>query len=354
VFGLFSRKGPFRATIASCGQSVEVQAGENLLKAALGAGLAWPYDCRVGSCGTCRCRLVEGKIKALNDFSYVLDDEELDRGMILACQTSLRSDVVVEVQLDAVLARTAPAKAVGGAIASAQPLTHDIMEIRVRLDEPLPAYAAGQYAEILVSGIDKPRAYSFARAPDLEEADHATFHVRHVPGGAMSGWLHTRDRTGERVTLAGPYGSFCLRNQAGPMLCIAGGSGMAPIKALLEQLAGSGFGRQVTYLYGARARRDLYCLDEMNRIKARCNGHFRFIPVLSNEPQDTEWTGARGMVTEHIGRLGLDLAACQAYLCGPPPMIDAAVEVLTSSGVRDGNIHFDKFLDASTLPGGRR
>lgn len=352
MLGFFGSKGPFKAQILPSGHTIEVAPRANLLKAALGAGLAWPHNCRVGSCGTCRCRLVSGKIKPLNDFSYVLTAEELERGVILACQTELRSDVTVEVGLCGPEAATF-AKTVAGSIASSAPLTHDILEIRVRLDEPLPHYLAGQYAEISISGIARPRSYSFARAPETEEKGYVSFFVRHVPGGEMTGWLHARDRTGERVTVSGPFGSFYLRESACPMLCIAGGSGMAPVKALLEHLSNRGFNRQVIYLFGARTQRDLFCLEDMQRIKAIANGKFRFIPVLSQEPEVSGWQGARGMVTEHIVRQNVDLASCQAYLCGPPPMIDAAIDMLTRSGVAQSNIFFDKFLDASHT-GGRR
>lgn len=352
MFGLFGRKGPCKAQVMPSGRAVEVKPGANLLKAALEAGLAWPNSCKVGSCGTCRARLISGKIKPLNDFSYVLTGEELDRGMILACQTGLRSDIVVEVNLDEVA--SVAAKSVTGTIRRATPLTHDILEIRIVLDEALPSYAAGQYAELSIPGIDKPRSYSFARAPENEDEKHITFFVRHVPGGKMTGWLHAADRTGAKVTVTGPHGSFRLREARNLMLCIAGGSGLAPIKAMLEQEARGGFDRKVVFLFGARTQRDLYCLEEMGRFKCAGNGHFQYTPVLSHEPENSDWQGLRGLVTDYIPQQDLDLGSCHAYLCGPPPMIDAAIEALGRSGVPSEQIFFDKFLDASHFPGGRR
>lgn len=355
MFGLFARKGPFTALVAPDGRQLQVKAGDNLLKAALEAGLPWPHNCRVGSCGQCRARLVSGKIKPLNDFSYVLDETELDAGMILACQTCLRSDVEVEVAMDQPPAPLSVARTVAGRIASARPLTHDILDVRIRLDEPLPAYLAGQYAELAVPGvIDRPRAYSFACAPKATAPDEVDFFIRHVPNGEMTGWLHGASRVGEQVTVSGPHGSFWLRESAAPMLCVAGGSGMAPIKALLEQVSGQGFGRKVTYVFGARTREDLYCLDEMQEIKSRGNGHFDFLPVLSQEPEDSGWSGLRGHCTEILADPRFaDLADSHAYLCGPPAMIDSAVKCLTGAGLDARHIYFDKFLDASTMPGGR-
>jgi len=137
------------------------------------------------------------------------------------------------------------------------------------------------------------------------------------------------------------------------MLCIAGGSGMAPIMALLEQISSKGMNRQVTYMYGARTQSDLYCLDEMKQIKDLGNGNFNFIPVLSREPEDSDWDGLRGQCIDVLMPQSIDLQNSHAYLCGPPGMIDGAIEYLTRAGVASENIFYDKFLDASNMKGGR-
>ena len=136
MLGFFStKKKTFTANVNSGASTVTIDGGENLLNAALRAGLAWPHNCKVGSCGTCRCRLVSGKIKPLNDFSYVLDADELDAGTILACQTRARSDLAVEVILDQNAATLAQAQNVGGTIKSSTPLTHDIFELTIELQK---------------------------------------------------------------------------------------------------------------------------------------------------------------------------------------------------------------------------
>lgn len=354
MFSFLSPNKEFRAQINSDATKLTIPAGETLLKAALSAGIAWPNNCRVGSCGTCRCRLLSGKIKPLNDFSYVLDEEEMDRGMILACQTRLRSDVEVEVVLDSSAAELSIAETVQGVVSDSKPLTHDILELRIQLNQELPPYLAGQYAEISVSSIVGARSYSFARAPSLEDPGYASFYVRHVPGGEMTSWLHEGSRVGTEVTVSGPHGSFFLREKSAPILCVAGGSGLAPIKALLEQHERDGFNRPVTFLFGARTQKDLYCLEDMDRISASNENRFRFMPVLSDEPESSDWAGARGLVTHLVTEQGLDLNNCQAYLCGPPPMIDSAISILSAQGLSSDQIFFDKFLDASHLPGGKR
>jgi len=353
MLGLFRPKGPFRAQIKSTGQTFQVPEQDNLLKAALDMGLRWPHNCRVGSCGTCRTRLLEGKIKPLQDFSYVLSEEDLDQGYILACQSRLRSDVVVDINLLVGEVAGAAVKSVAGVIEVCNRLTHDIIEMRIRLDEPLSAYVAGQYAEVLLDGMSA-RSYSFAHAPSEAGPDQATFFVRHVPGGKFTDWLHGADRMGQRVTVSGPYGQFWLRESDRPVLLIAGGSGLAPIRAILKEACKVNCPRKMIFLFGARTQKDLYCIKDIEEIGSQLRRRFRFVPVLSHEEKDSDWLGARGMVTEFIYNQEVDLAACEAYLCGPPPMIDAAISVLKNSGVGDERIFFDKFLDASHMPGGRK
>ncbi|MFK7891175.1 MAG: NADH:ubiquinone reductase (Na(+)-transporting) subunit F [Granulosicoccus sp.] len=353
MFGLFSPKKDHCAQINSSATTLEVAAGDNLLNAALGSGLPWPHNCRVGSCGTCRCKLVEGKIKPLNDFSYVLDEEQLDDGYILACQTQLRSDVTIEIDLSDSDKPAIQAETVEGVINSVTSLTHDIVEIKVSLSQPFPEYVAGQYADLSLDGITDARSYSFAMAPCLEDDNCLSFFVRHVPNGEMSSKLHDGSRLGCRVTVSGPHGTFYLRESNAPAICIAGGSGLAPIKALLQQHALDGFNRQIIFLFGARSQNDLYCLDEIERIAAQ-NKTFSFIPVLSDEDPDSDWSGHRGLVTAFIGDQAIDLEKSEAYLCGPPPMIDSAIEVLEQRGMDKKQIYFDKFLDASHLADGKR
>ncbi|MGI9305315.1 MAG: 2Fe-2S iron-sulfur cluster-binding protein [Gammaproteobacteria bacterium] len=355
---LKSRKQDWSAEILPAGRRVEVRAGDNLLKAALEAGLAWPHDCRVGSCGTCRCTLKEGRIKPLSDFSYVLDGEQLNAGMILACQTSPRSDLVVEVALDAENAVSVTSNP--GVIKAIDRLTHDIVELSVNINGASPPeYIAGQYAELAVQGIEKPRSYSFARAPGDKSGCDLTFFVRRVPGGEFTEWLFGGDRTGTALTISAPYGAFWLRPGKQPIVCVAGGSGLAPIKALLEAAHDAAIQRDVTFLFGARTQKDLYCLDAMETLESAWSGErFEFVPVLSEEPSDSDWGGARGLVTDYLQKHyvdtgAIDMKACQGYLCGPPPMIDAAIAVMNAAGLSDERIFFDKFLDASTMPAGR-
>ncbi len=224
MFGIFGKsKQDHRVKLLPSGIELEVKAGDNLLKACLTAGLGWPHDCRVGSCGTCKCRLVEGKIKELADFAYVLDGDQLNNGMILACQTLLKSDAVVEIELNTSDSQAAAVGNVAGRVTATRMLTHDIVELTVELERPLREdggqYKAGQYADLTFPGIANPRSYSFAAPPENDNERGLLFYIRKVPNGELTTWLFEKDRTGSEVEVSGPYGSFWLREGVGPVVC---------------------------------------------------------------------------------------------------------------------------------------
>ena len=341
MFGLFKSTKPKRVFIEGMDRPIEVGNKETLLNAALRQGVPFPHSCRVGGCATCKCRLTEGKVRELTESAYVLSEQELDQGYILACQSVPKTDIHIAVDhLD---------NTYQGKVMAQQALTHDIMALDIRLQAPMQ-YIAGQYALLSVPGlIDEPRSYSFATPAQTGAAQTLRFFIRQVTGGQMSTWAQGQVVDTE-VQLQGPFGDFYLRpgerNQ--PILCIAGGSGLAPIKALLEAALSAGNTQPVTFLFGARRQQDLYCLDAIEQLQQQWPGEFTFIPVLSEAADDAHWTGARGLVTEHLAQhCSPD---CQAYLCGPPAMLDAAENQLQQLGVSTEHIFSDKFLDKSSQP----
>jgi len=248
-----------------------------------------------------------------------------------------------------------------GSIARVNDLTYDIKELVVKCDGSFNRnMMAGQYAEISVKDISTPRSYSFAKAPKNENEGEFSFYIRKVPGGKFTEWLYAEDRVGTEVNLGAPYGQFYHREASSQMVCMAGGSGMSAIKAILEECVLEQTERNCIYLFGAQAERDLYCQEEMQRIKEQWNKDytFEFVEVLSADTEESSWTGPTGFVTDYFKQTYLDTSAldlkdAQGYLCGPPPMIDAAINLLKSGGIDEESIYYDKFLDASSIPGGR-
>lgn len=344
---LFGKKSPPRNVVVEGREApLVVKPKETILEAALREGLPFPNDCRVGACATCKCRLLEGEVDEKSEKAYVLSSDELKGGYILACQSVPKTDLRIAV--DDLFAREATHRVVKtqGTLVERRALTADTAELVLRVEQPL-VYSAGQYARIRLPSVSsEDRSYSFARAPRTAAGEtELVFFVREVPGGALSPALVRGDVVGQRVEVEGPLGDFGLHPGDAPLLLIAGGSGLAPIRALLEELGKRGDSRPVALLFGARTEQDLYEVAALEDIGRSLVGGFRFVPILSHEPEGSRWNGQRGLVTAaiaaHVHPAG------QAYLCGPPPMIDAAIVELAKNGVSADRVFFDKFTDKS-------
>lgn len=352
MFSLFKRRDVElgRVRIEPFGKEIKVPKEQSILQAALDAGLPFPHSCKVGTCMTCRSRLLSGTVKPIRDFSYVLSGEELQAGYILACQAKVKpgESCVLEIDVEADAPRHRQLT-MATTLIGKKYLAHDIIELRLRASHFLP-YTAGQYAELKAPGFDRGRAYSFASKLGAGGSQELRFFVRKVPGGDFTTWLFETAQVGDSVELNGPLGNFWLRRGISPLVCIAGGSGLAPIISMLQAAVETDVDRDLTLLFGARTQRDLYALDEIKSLADAWRAKFTFIPVLSDEPEGSDWGGPRGLVTQALNPAQIpELGARHAYLCGPPPMIDAAILVLNQAGVHHGRIHYDKFLDASDL-----
>ncbi|WP_193164278.1 2Fe-2S iron-sulfur cluster-binding protein [Microbulbifer hainanensis] len=344
MFSIFRSRHPGTALIN--GEPVLVDPKETLLQAALRQGIDFPHSCRVGGCASCKCKLVSGRVRELTDSGYILTDEELDAGYILACQSVPKGDVHIEVDLSQQRAR----QQVAGKIIAQEPLTHDITRLVVQLEEGL-AYKAGQYADLTLDCLpEAPRSFSFA-SPVQADAK-VSFFVRRVPGGQFTGRVCGESLIGQGITVDGPLGDFTLRPGAAPLLLVAGGSGLAPLLAILQDALGHGVARPVTLLFGAREERDLYAIEAIQELAKQWPAPFRFIPVLSEAGPDSSWHGAKGLVTAQIPAL-LEPGA-HAYLCGPPGMIDSAEALLREAGVAREHIHADRFTNRSQGPASTR
>lgn len=241
-----------------------------------------------------------------------------------------------------------------GHIKTHRALTHDTDEIVIAFDPARPIHArGGQFATLRFPGMEQPRPYSFARDPQACPPGELSFFIRRVPDGEVSTWLGAANRSGEPVEIAGPLGGFGLDDATAPMLCIAGGSGMSAILALIEAACAAPSRRDCCFYYGARTREDLYCINEIEAVRDAWPQaqHFEFVPVLSEEPADSSWAGARGFVTDIVKAALIDsgrLAARDAsvFFCGPPPMIDAGRRMLETAGTPPEQIYCDAFEDA--------
>jgi p-cymene monooxygenase electron transfer component len=332
------------ACIRPFGAEIPVTAPHTLLEAALANDIAFPHSCTVGTCASCKCRLISGSVRAVSDFGYTLSKEELGAGYILACQAVPTSDIVVDVECGD--ADAPPSERYSGRIRAQTSLTRDICAVSVELDRPM-RYVAGQYATLGVGEL-APRCYSFSTPSGREGRRDIVFFIRKTPSGAFTEPLFANAFDGVELAVEGPHGNFYLRSGCGHMVCVAGGSGLAPILCLLQEARKKNIRRPCTLLFGARTKQDLYALDEIGELAADWPSAFKFVPVLS-DPSTDDWSGERGLVTAPLERLvfgfsGGETAETQAYLCGPPAMIDRAITVLTNAGIGLPSIHYDKFI----------
>jgi len=329
----------FAIEIAGAEASVSAAADETLLDACLRAGLAMPYNCRSGECGECVATLEAGEIEEMPGADpAVFTDADRRRGRILTCMCFPRGDLRLALALrDGVAApRIQRVHAMVEALHWHGPR---IAEVTITTPGALD-YRAGQYFEWVLPGIAPDRAFSAANRPG---DDVIRFHVRIYPDGAVGRYLREEMVVGGILELIGPYGHFGFSaNGHRPAICIAGGTGMAPIRSVLEDAFARGDARPIRYFYGAREQADLYCLEDMAAWQA-ANPAFSFIPILSDESDGSDWRGARGLVSETLAADIGDAFGAEAYLCGPPPMIDAAIAILLDAGLDEADIHYDKF-----------
>lgn len=347
---LFGSKEEKVVEMVPSGKRFSVPSGKTILEAALEANIEFPHGCTVGTCGSCKCKMLEGKVGELRDFAFTLTKEELDEGYILACQGIPKKDLLrLEVDEEGLELDTCH---VEGTVKDRSLLTDDICEVEMAFDGPVE-FAAGQFARVRVPDIERERCYSFAEAPLQGGQERVTFFIKKVSGGAFTERLFAGEFDGVSLSVSAPEGYFYLRNSDAPMLCVAGGSGLAPLLSIFEDAVAKGVQRDCIFLFGARTRDDLYCQDRIEAVQHAWNGTFRYVPVISDDPLQGNDTGQllQGMVTDHIESViaesGVSGADFEAYMAGPPPMIDAAQEVLRRCGTIGKNIHFDRFVDES-------
>lgn len=328
------------------GIEIEVNEDETVLNAAFRQGVSLTHGCREGQCSACKSFLLDGDIEMEKYSTFALPEYESEEGYVLLCRCHAYSDLEVElINYDEDILRLGiPIVTLQTIVEGIESLTHDIKHLVLKFAEPgqRMLFTAGQYADIRIPGSDEHRAYSMANTPGAN--DHLEFIIKVFPGGQFSSLLEGGISVGQELEVKGPYGVFMLREKSNSdIVCIGGGSGMAPIWSLLKSMAERGIERKATYYYGARTRKDLFFLDRLQQLAEQLPG-FRFVPALSMATVEDEWNGETGLITEVLDRnLEAGQTEMQAYLCGPPPMIDAAIPVLVRKGISEDQIFFDKF-----------
>lgn len=289
------------------------------------------------TCGACKFRLIEGGGDVSPVEEPFLNAEEKANNVRLACQTKVRSSMKIEVMRELL-----DAKEYRGTIEHLEDLTYDIKLVRIKLLDPdVMEFKPGQYAQIRIPGMEIERAYSIASNP--KDNHHIEFIIRLVPKGKATTFVHKALENNDDIIITGPYGDFFLQEDSDkPIVCIAGGSGKAPIRSILSVLKDKGMPRKVYYFFGALTQNDLYMTEEFRKLEQEFP-NFKYIPALSKAEDDDTWTGEKGLITDVVSRHFDDLSNHEAYLCGSPGMIDACIVRLKAAKMPEEQIYFDKF-----------
>jgi ferredoxin-NAD(P)+ reductase (naphthalene dioxygenase ferredoxin-specific) len=317
---------------------LQVAAGANLLETLRAHEVPISYSCMAGRCGTCRCNMVSGQLFETGRAAKITNPGEDD--YILACTTVLTENCEIEIpEPDEVV--THPARIIKATVTAIESATHDIRILRLKPAKPL-SFSPGQYASLQFTP-DHIRPYSMASLCTDEEL---VFHIRRVPDGRVSSYVFDELKPGDSVRVSGPLGTAYLRNQhQGPMLCVAGGTGLAPILSIVRGAIDAGMDNPIYLYFGVRSPDDIYGLDELKLLQSS-NTNLKLQVVVTTDEHDS---GLRtGLVTEAIAQDLADFSGWRAYVCGAPPMVEATAALIKQRGIEPQHVYADAFYASGT------
>lgn len=326
---------------------MEVREDEHILDAAFRQGIHLMHGCREGRCSACKSFVLDGDVHMENHSTFACNESEVEEGMVLLCRTKAYSDCTIELlnfDEDELLGGI-PIQNLVTRVVSVEPKTADIVSLTLAPVEPAGFdFKAGQYADLGIPGSDETRSFSMASTPTTP--GQVEFLIKKYPGGRFAALLDDGISVGDEIPLTGPFGSSTLKEgHVLPVVCIGGGAGMAPILSLVRHMSESGNTRPVHFYYGARTPNDMFYVDEITSLGEGLTD-FTFVACVSDSVgvQSTDaFAVEEGNVTDVVRRLEPQISKAEVYLCGPPPMVDAALEFLDVAGTPTDQVFYDKF-----------
>ena len=336
----------YQITIQPSGHTCSAKVYETVLESAIEAGFNIPYGCRNGACGSCKGTILSGEVDYGDYARSALSEEEKAAGKALFCCARPLSDLTIECReiiIGAIARRILPAR-----VERKQQLSHDVMALFLKLpsSERLQ-FMAGQYIEFLLKD-GKRRAFSLANAPHADSL--LELHLRLIPGGVFTEYVFNEMPDKAILRIEGPFGSFYYHDDSDkPMIMVAGGTGFAPIKGIIEHMLHNNIQREVTIYWGAKAREDLY-MPELPEAWSKQYPHIKFIPVLSEALPQDNWQGRTGLVHQAVLDDIADLSAYEVYCCGAPAMVEVAHVSFLQAGLPEQAFYSDAFNYAKPAP----
>ena len=323
-------------------KEIVVKGGDSLLSTLNEQKIFLPSACGGrGSCGFCKCKVESGGGPLLPTEKPFLSADEIENNIRLSCQLKVKEDIEIQIPENIFNIRKFQAK-----VTNIQDMTHDIKEITFKLLEPTEInFKAGQYVQLTTPRYAKvrqsvSRAYSISSCQD--HTDFIELIIRKVPEGICTTWVHEYLKVGDEVNLTGPFGDFYIHDTKADMLFVAGGSGKAPIKSMLEFLMKKNSTRRMGYFFGAQRRKELYHTEMFEKLEKEMHD-FKYYPILSQPTESCEWKGRCGYVLPFFDEFIKDPKNTEAYLCGNPGMIAAIVKDLIKRGIPEEKIYYDSF-----------
>lgn len=314
----------FTVTVQPSGRTFSVDRDEPILQAAIRQGVGLPYGCKDGACGSCKSRLLEGRVIHGAHQHKALSVQEEEAGFTLTCCAAAQTDVVIEARTVAG-AGEFPVRKMPSRVISIERRAPDVAVVKMQLpaNDPL-RYHAGQYVEFILRDGSR-RSYSMANAPHTQgDKPWIELHIRHMPGGKFTDHVFGAMKEKDILRMEGPFGSFFLREDSSkPMVLLASGTGFAPIKAIIEHMEFKAITRPAVLYWGCRSAADLY-LHDWALAAAERMPNLRYVPVLSEPRPDDAWTGRTGFVHQAVMADLPDLSGHQVYACGAPIMVESA------------------------------
>jgi CDP-4-dehydro-6-deoxyglucose reductase, E3 len=329
----------YRITLTPSHQSFPANADETVLAAGQRAGIALPYGCRNGLCGMCKAKLLAGHIDYCGEPAG-LTAAERAAGWILCCQAQPREDLSLSIDLSSATAPISPRR-MPARVESIARLNHDVLQLILKVPDSIRfAFLAGQYIDFILAD-GRHRSFSVANAP--QQDSRIELHIRHIDGGRFTGELFDHLQQNDILRIEGPLGNFYLHDtSARPVILMAGGTGFAPVKSMIEDMIARGIPRQIYFYWGARAREDLY-QHELALGWAKRFANIRYVPVLSHPKPDDPWQGRTGYVHVAVAHDFPDLSGYEVYGSGPPAMVYAGQDVFLKQGLPREQYFSDAF-----------
>ena len=328
------------------GIEIEVEEEQTILRAAAEQGIMLMHGCKEGQCAACKSFILDGEDVEHDKYStFALPDMDKDEGYTLLCRAHAYEDLTIELlNYDEEMIRSGhPIQNAVAEVVSNEAVTHDMRHLVLKLVQPqeIPFFP-GQYLDITIPDTETIRSFSMANTSS-KESGQLEFVIKIYPDGQFSHFLDTKVAVGDELDVVGPFGVFTLRDgRDSDLVFVGGGAGMAPILSVLRSMAEKGSTRKATYYYGACRKQDL-CFEKDLYALQEALPNFHYVPALSDPDDEEPWEGEVGLITDVVRRHESDLANADSYVCGPPPMVEAAMALLSELGAPEKNIYYDKF-----------